>query len=396
MIKLAEVTLESEMDILLSGQKFAKITDLLRISLSTRSTFAGAISEIVRVVTDQTDNGRLTIGILEERGRFKLMCRVQYPSSDNVIDPEQFHYARKLVSFFDVSLKKDLFFIEFAIGLPKSMNLNRTKIELIADEIDKSGPISPYEVLKISKNELFHKTEMQEEALKASIILNELKSEFISMASHELKTPLTILKAYGELALSQKFQTVEQIQTIVRRMNSQSTKLSTLALQLLDSAKIEIGNLEYEMISLDFNPYLIKILEDLKQLIPDHTIVTQLSDNCVIMIDQLRIEQVINNLLINAAKYSEKGSHIFIETNIDHSIPALTLSIRDEGIGISDAGIEKIFDKFYREPAVIGKQSGLGMGMYIASKIVNFHGGKIWVTSQRKQGSTFFVSLPLA
>jgi signal transduction histidine kinase len=395
MIKLAEVSLESEMDILLSGQKFIKITELLHLSLSTKSTFASAISEVVRVMTDHTDHGVLAIGIFEEGGRFKLMCNVKYPSSENGIDPELFHYARKLVPFFDVYLKEDCFVVEFCIGLPRSMNLDPAKIRLIASAIEESGPVSPYEVLKISKNELFQKTELQGEELRAVRILNDLKSEFISMASHELKTPITILKAYGQLALSKKVQSLEQVQTIVARMNAQSSKLAALALQLLDSAKIEIGNLEYEMVSTDFNFYLLKIIEDLKHLVPFHVVLTQLCDTCTITMDPLRIEQVVSNLLSNAAKYSEKGTNIHICTNLDALKTTMILSISDEGIGISEAGIEKIFDKFYREPDVISKHSGLGMGMYIASKIVDSHGGKIWVESEYGKGSTFHVSLPL-
>jgi signal transduction histidine kinase len=396
MIKLGEVTLESEMDILLSSQKFIKITELLHLSLSTKSTFASAISEVVRVMTDHTDNGTLAIGISEAGGRFKLMCNVKYPSSENGIDPEQFHYARKLVPFFDIYLKDDCFVVEFCIGLPRSMNLDSAKIKLIAAALQESGPVSAYEVLKISKNELHQKTELQGEELRAAMIMNDLKSEFISMASHELKTPITILKAYGQLALSKKVQTLEQVQTIVVRMNSQSSKLAALALQLLDSAKIEIGNLEYDMTVLDFNPYLLKIIEDLRHLVPFHSVVTQLCDSCMITMDQLRIEQVVSNLISNAAKYSEKGTNINICTNINPVRNTLTLSISDEGIGISAPGISKIFEKFYREPSVISKHSGLGMGMYIASKIIDSHGGKIWVESECGKGSVFHVSLPLA
>jgi signal transduction histidine kinase len=395
MIKLGEVTLESEMDILLSSQKFSRITDLLHLSLSTRSTFASAISEVVRVMTDHTDNGLLAIGISEEGGRFKLICNVKYPSSENGIEPEQFHYARKLVPFFDTYLKDECFVVALSIGLPRSMNLDLVKIRMIATALQESGPVSAYELLKISKNELYQKTELQGEELKAAMVLNDLKSEFISMASHELKTPITILKAYGQLALSKKVQTLEEVQTIVMRMNSQSAKLSALALQLLDSAKIEIGNLEYEMMSVDLNSYLLKIIEDLKHLVPDHSVKTQLCNTCVLTIDKLRIEQVVSNLISNAAKYSEKGTSIHIYTNIDLAKTNMILSISDEGIGISKAGMLKIFDKFYREPTVISKQSGLGMGMYIASKIVASHGGKIWVESDLGKGSTFYFSLPL-
>lgn len=394
MIKLAEVTLENEMDVVLSGQKFLKITELLHLNLSTRSTFASAISEVVRVMTEHTDHGVLQIGIEEQDRRFKLSCKVCYPANEQIIDPAHFLYARKLVPFFDTSRSSESICVEFSIGLPKSLNLDKGKIIQIADMLNQNGPVSPYEILKISKNELFLKAEMQEAELRASKVMNELKSEFISMASHELKTPITILKAYGQLALSPKVKTVEQAQSIVQKMNAQCSKLSTLALQLLDSAKIEIGQLEYEMLAVDFRIYLKQRVEDLQHLIPNHELIMDCDETSVILLDQLRLEQVLSNLLSNAAKYSEDGTKVHLKTQVDHVKRELTLSIKDEGIGISPEGISKIFQKFYREPEVISKHSGLGMGMYIAAKIVAAHGGEIWVESALGNGSTFHVSLP--
>ena len=184
MIKLAEVTLENEMDILLCGQKFIRITELLHLSLSTKSTFASAISEVVRVMTDHTDKGCLVIGISEEGKRHKLVCRVCYPASESSIDMEHFHYAKKLVPIFDFEQKEECFELNFSIGLPKSTQLDRTKIAQIEEAIREGGPVSAYEVLKNSKNELFQKAELQREELKAVKYMNELKSEFMSMASH--------------------------------------------------------------------------------------------------------------------------------------------------------------------------------------------------------------------
>ncbi|MGN7205411.1 sensor histidine kinase [Pedobacter sp. SAFR-022] len=396
MIKLAEVTLENEMDVVLSGQKFLKITELLHLNLSTRSTFASAVSEVVRVMTEHTDHGVLQLGIVEQDRRQKLICKICYPADEPPIDPDLFMYAKKLVPFFDTHKTAEKIIVEFSIGLPKSLNLNRLKIQQIAEALEQNGPVSPYEVLKISKNELTAKAELQEAELRASKVMNELKSEFISMASHELKTPITILKAYGQLALSPKVKTVEQAQSIVAKMNAQCVKLSTLALQLLDSAKIEIGQLEYKMTPVDFVSYLHQTIEDLRHLIPHHTLVVDCADTYTIRIDQLRMEQVLSNLLSNAGKYSESGTSIHLCTKNDYENKLLIFSIKDEGIGISPDGITKIFQKFHREPEVLSKHSGLGMGMYIAAKIVDAHGGDIWVESTTGEGSTFHISLPFA
>ena len=394
MIRLAEVTLENEMDVVLSGQKFLKITELLHLNLSTRSTFASAVSEVVRVMTEHTDHGVLQLGIVEQDRRQKLICKICYPADEPPIDPDLFMYAKKLVPFFDTHKTAEKIIVEFSIGLPKSLNLNRLKIQQIAEALEQNGPVSPYEVLKISKNELTAKAELQEAELRASKVMSELKSEFISMASHELKTPITILKAYGQLALSPKVKTVEQAQSIVAKMNAQCVKLSTLALQLLDSAKIEIGQLEYKMTPVDFVSYLHQTIEDLRHLIPHHTLVVDCADTYTIRIDQLRMEQVLSNLLSNAGKYSESGTSIHLCTKNDYENKLLIFSIKDEGIGISPDGITKIFQKFHREPEVLSKHSGLGMGMYIAAKIVDAHGGDIWVESTTGEGSTFHISLP--
>ncbi|WP_432714780.1 sensor histidine kinase [Pedobacter sp.] len=393
MKRLIEITLESEMDLVLSSQKFIRLAELLHLSLSTRSTFAGAVSEVVRVITDHTDTGVLTIGIAERDHRFKLVCNIFYPAFESVIDKSLFHFAKKLVPFFDTYVKDDLFFIEFSIGLPKSMNLTSLKIEKINAMLTNLGPISTYEELKNSKQVLIQKTELQKEELEASKYLNDLKTEFISMASHELKTPITILKAYGQLALSDKIKTLADAQKLIVKMNEQCGKLSTLALQLLDTAKIENGHLEYAMVSTDFNSYLSKLIEDLKHLVPDHHVTFNMGLTKGVMIDRLRMEQVLSNLLSNAAKYSDKATKIYINTNAKQEL--MILSISDEGIGISESGLTKIFDKFHREPEVVGKKSGLGMGMYIASKIVKAHGGEIWVESKIGKGSTFYISLPL-
>ena len=395
MIGLAEVTLESEMDLVLSSQKFIKIAEQLQLSLSIRSTFASAISEVVRVITDHTDNGVLKIGIAEENRRHQLVCKIYYSAEEIGIDVALFHFAKKLVPLFETYVKDNVFYVVFSIGLPKSKNLDRAKILKINHALNAVGPLSTYEELKNTKNVLFEETKLQKEELKVSKYLNEIKSEFISMASHELKTPITILKAYGQLGLSSRVKTLEQAQGIIEKMNAQCAKLSTLALQLLDSAKIENGQLEYEMIDIDLNSFLSKTIEDLEYLVPTHKIISTFCSTQNVCIDPLRIEQVLSNLLSNAAKYSEIGTDIYITSDLQADQKRIILSITDQGIGISAQGLTKIFDKFHREPEVMGKQSGLGMGMYIASRIIYAHGGNIWVESVQGTGSTFFVSLPL-
>ena len=113
MIGLAEVTLESEMDLVLSSQKFIKIAEQLQLSLSIRSTFASAISEVVRVITDHTDNGVLKIGIAEENRRHQLVCKIYYSAEEIGIDVALFHFAKKLVPLFETYVKDNVFYVVF-------------------------------------------------------------------------------------------------------------------------------------------------------------------------------------------------------------------------------------------------------------------------------------------
>jgi signal transduction histidine kinase len=153
--------------------------------------------------------------------------------------------------------------------------------------------------------------------------------------------------------------------------------------------------LEYKMESTDFNSYLHQTIEDLKHLIPYHKLHTNFALTMTLSIDQLRIEQVLSNLLSNAAKYSAHQTNIYINTCVEEDARLVVLSVTDEGIGIDEEGLIKVFEKFHRQAEVIGKQSGLGMGMYIASEIIHAHSGKIWVDSKKGIGSTFYISLPL-
>jgi signal transduction histidine kinase len=112
------------------------------------------------------------------------------------------------------------------------------------------------------------------------------------------------------------------------------------------------------------------------------------------MIDLLRMEQVFSNLLGNAAKYSKKDSRIHVESTINAE-GLVQVAVIDQGMGMSGSSIKSIFNKFYRDKDVIKTHSGLGMGLYVSSKIVVDHGGTIWVESTEGEGSTFFFTVPV-
>lgn len=232
--------------------------------------------------------------------------------------------------------------------------------------------------------------------------LERRKDAFIGMASHELKTPLTTLKALTQISqkLVQQDDT-KNVKVYLLRINDQINRLIELVNDLLDLSKIESGKLELNKTEFDFNKLLKETIENIAYLSPSRKIIPEGKVKSLIKADRHRLEQVLINLIINALKYSPPNSRISIsigeELSKQSNIPTkIMFKIKDEGIGISSENIKNIFSRFYRE-AGIDEQTypGLGIGLYISSEIIRRHGGNIWVESEKGNGSTFYFTLPL-
>lgn len=394
MTEVIQINLENEMDVSLAYQKTLKIADLLKLTMSARTTFATTVSEVTRVIIDYTDTGILTLGFIEADRRFQLAASIVYLNNEQPIDADKFHYARKLVPVLSTTRQGNYQRIQFSIMLPRSIELSAKKILSLQSEVNSSIFGNAYEnikhkILKLNENVVFTTGELND-----SRKVIDQKNEYISMASHELKTPITVLRAYTQIALSDKMKSVKQIQELVKKIDIQCTKLSLLALQLLDTAKIENGELDYDMQQTNLHTYLKRVITDLSYVLPDHKLEIDIANSDIeINIDTLRIEQVLSNLLSNAAKYSKTGTTVKLYTTI--AANQIIISIKDEGIGIAADSIDKVFNKFYRDKEVIHSYSGLGMGMFIAAKIVAGHKGNLWIESILDKGSTFHFSLPL-
>ena len=393
MVELIKLTLENEMDLVLAQKKASKLSEVLKLSLSTQATFATAIAELCRVVIDHTDTGVLLLGLSNEKNRYSLRGTIEYKEIEGIkIAEESYYYAKKLIPFFNISSDNETAVLEISINLPRSANLNPERVSMLKNLFEQEPPISAYEEIKKKNLELFYIAEDKDEQLRRSKYIDEKRSEFISIASHELKTPITIIKAYTQLALSGKEECSEHMKDFLKKIDAQSTKLTNLVQQLLDTSKIENGKLEYKYEEVDFNAFIEETSFLITHLLPHHTLVFDLGVNAKVKLDRERMDQVFTNLISNAGKYSRAGSQVSLKTSVnDRGI--LTVSVSDEGIGMSEDSIEKIFQKFHRDKQVINGYSGLGMGLYIASVIINDHGGKIWVESIKNEGSTFFFSL---
>ncbi|WP_158799829.1 HAMP domain-containing sensor histidine kinase [Pedobacter sp. L105] len=296
-------------------------------------------------------------------------------------------YAKKLVPIFNFSVLNSIGTIELKLAIPSSAHINRAKLVTIKNYFQNVEPTTPYEEVRQRNQELFQINEQSELARKQAEYLNEQKSEFLSVAGHELKTPLTILRAYAQMAL--RSNSNPETLSHLKKVDTQTLKLQTMILQLLDISRIEKGKADYNMETVDCNTYLDSMIDLIRQLIPSHDLLINLCNSIPIYIDKLRMEQVIMNIVGNAAKYSAAGSQIKLSTKLQPN-GSLLFSVQDHGIGMSESEVQKIFEKFYRVEDVIKMYNGLGMGLYISSKILHDHGGKIWVESNLGKGSTFY------
>ena len=223
----------------------------------------------------------------------------------------------------------------------------------------------------------------------------EQKDEFISIASHELKTPVTSVKGYVQL-LKHNFDKLEDKHAValLNKADIQLNKLTNLINELLDVRKMENGQLQYQSEIFDLDELVKEIIEETEQVFPDHHFVFEKCEPCRIFGDRNKIGQVVTNLLENAGKYSPAQSTIVITAKLDGN--KVTVMVRDHGIGIPENQQDKIFERFYR---VNGEQentySGLGLGLYISAEIIRRHDGEIGVESELNQGSTFYFNMPV-
>lgn len=220
------------------------------------------------------------------------------------------------------------------------------------------------------------------------------KDEFISIASHELKTPLTSVKGYVQLLeRSIKKGDGETVKKHLGKAQIQLEKLNSLIADLLDISKIESGKLKFNKQDFSIDLLLDNVIEVMHQSNPDFKIIKTGCADCEIYGDEMRIEQVIVNFLTNAIKYSPGTNEINLAVNVNKD--ELYLAVKDSGIGMSVEQQKNVFEKFYRVEETSQRFQGLGIGLYIASEIIKRHGGQIGVNSTYGEGSEFYFTMPL-
>lgn len=224
--------------------------------------------------------------------------------------------------------------------------------------------------------------------------MEKRKDDFVSMASHELKTPITSMKLYME-ALTKRLNTDdERTLKILSRIRYQTENLQELVSDLLDVSRIQTGKLSFNKEDFSLNALIEETMQGLQESTSKHTITFKSKSKIMVYADRFRLYQVLTNLLTNAIKYSPDGGEIAIA--LKHVDGKVVVTIKDNGIGIPKAQQKKIFERLYQVTDPKEKTfPGLGMGLYISKEIMRRHKGHIWVESEKDKGSTFYFSLPL-
>ena len=223
--------------------------------------------------------------------------------------------------------------------------------------------------------------------------LSELKSDFVSQVSHELRTPLTSIKGATKLILRGSTGVINEKQTKLLKIMSEDTdRLINLISDLLDIAKLESGKIKMKMEDFDLSDVLRQCVETIQSLAKDknHKVFEKFNSSLKVNADKDRIKQVVINLLSNAIKFTPPEGQIEI---LARQVNGLSeVCVKDSGMGVPKEFQAKLFEKFQRaDNSMTAEVQGTGLGLAICKRIVEDHGGKIWVESEENKGSSFFL-----
>ena len=231
--------------------------------------------------------------------------------------------------------------------------------------------------------------ELSSQAIKE---LSDKKDEFLSIASHELKTPLTSIKASIQL-IGRATRADDKISQFAVKASEQLIRLERLISDLLDVSKINSGRLVYNNTVFYFREMLREVVQSIQHTTSTHQIIVERSDKVILLGDRFRLEQVVYNFLSNAIKYSPAANKVIVNSQVKDD--DLVVSVQDFGVGIATENLHKAFDRYYRVDETAMRFQGLGLGLFISAEILKRHNGNFWIESELGKGSTFFFSLPL-
>jgi signal transduction histidine kinase len=223
----------------------------------------------------------------------------------------------------------------------------------------------------------------------------EMKSTFISVISHELKTPVALIKGYaGTLRRKDAQWSPETLDESLAVIEEESDRLDDLINNLLDASRLQTGALRLDVGYVAMDRLTDSLLDKYRTQTSTHLLVADFAPGFpVVRGDEERLRQVLANLLTNAIKYSPKGGTIRVSGRAQPN--QIVVSVQDEGIGLAPEDQERVFERFTRvDNALSRKTQGVGLGLYLVRAIVEAHGGRVWVQSAPDKGARFHFSLP--
>lgn len=249
------------------------------------------------------------------------------------------------------------------------------------------------ELLRLKLEESNFNRELANDKLKE---LDKAKNEFLSLASHQIRSPLTAINGYASMLLEGDYGKINtEAKEIINRVYKSSQSLTKVVDDLLSVSKIEQGGMKYEMIAFDIITLINEIVDNIsinaKQKGLDLNLSYIPNDKYFVIADKEKIRQVIINLIDNSIKYTNLGSINIDVKNIDNNV---VISVKDTGIGMKEETKNNLFKKFIRGEGAKVNSSGSGIGLYLAKEIIEAHNGYIWAESEGEdKGSTFVVEL---
>ncbi len=221
------------------------------------------------------------------------------------------------------------------------------------------------------------------------------KNDFITMVSHELKTPLTVIQAYIQIIQRKLDNNLETlIQELLGKTNIQMNRMSKLINGFLNVSRLESGKLDIQSEKFDFKKLIEDVAHESHSTVSTHYVHIGNVPEIVVYADRDKIQQVLNNLVSNAVKYSPVNSDILIKCELTDNV--LVVHVIDQGMGLDGEAIPQVFDRFYRvDSKTTENVSGFGIGLYICKEIIQRHGGQIWVKSTLGEGSIFSFTIPI-
>jgi len=375
----------------------AVITNLIAIILSFYivGLFAGLIAKALRRKEEE---------IREERDKERAILA-------NLSDGLIFINRRGIIEAVNSKAEKLLDFKAKEVLGKKIKNIDKSKVnllEIFKDKYKKRGELKPAgrseEVLRIytvtiidEENELIGTAKIIHDISREKFV-DKMKSEFIMIAGHQLRTPLSAIKSAFDLLLKGNFGKMELKQKkVLEQCFDYNEKLIKMVDDLLDIFSIEQGKYYYQFVKTDLGGLLEEVSKRYQEAAGERGIKFNLAidENLPeVKLDSYKIKLVLASLIENAVVYTDKGGEVNVDCRAKNG--KMLITVKDTGIGISKESQSQIFTKFFRGTNALSFQpEGNGLGLFVAKNIVEYHEGKIWFTSEVDKGTTFFIELPL-